>query len=338
LGCLALTYHPRFELVKNGSVKTLTSKKTVLKSRSDYVFGFNGQEKVDYIAGTGNHYTAPNWEYDPRTGRRWNLDPVDQISISNYAAFRNNPILFNDFGGDYPINIHVRSFAPFPYFGPGNLWKGDGTNRRFTTNAASSRISMVTNYETETKVARSTALGAWSSSKYGAFSYSKAYLNSGKQSVTSQGSNIDIHLYGKNEAFYSSPAIGVPSPGGRLSPTWDIDIHNKLNISTSDGVLSISGQVRGDKFPSAEAFVSDDFGTAIFLGVAPTSGDRQWGPLRELAGDRNLPMIDVNVRIAVGDNGAFQGVYSQDKEGNEIVVSPEAYNRRYQNQSPVKGQ
>lgn len=66
----------------------------------DYRFGFNGQEKDNEIAGTGNHNTALFWEYDTRLGRRWNLDPVDQISISNYAVNGLNPILMSDPNGD----------------------------------------------------------------------------------------------------------------------------------------------------------------------------------------------------------------------------------------------
>lgn len=65
-----------------------------------YRFGFNGQEKVDEIAGEGNHNTAKFWEYDTRTGRRWNQDPKPNFSISNYAAFANNPIWFSDALGD----------------------------------------------------------------------------------------------------------------------------------------------------------------------------------------------------------------------------------------------
>ena len=40
----------------------------------------------------GNHYSALYWEYDPRTARRWNVDPVDQISASNYSVLSGNPI------------------------------------------------------------------------------------------------------------------------------------------------------------------------------------------------------------------------------------------------------
>ena len=63
-------------------------------------FGFNGQEKSDEIKGEGNSYTAAFWEYDPRVGRRWNLDPKPTVGISLYSAFTNNPILYSDPLGD----------------------------------------------------------------------------------------------------------------------------------------------------------------------------------------------------------------------------------------------
>ena len=69
-------------------------------SGDGYRYGMNKQEKVDEISGSGNHYTAMFWEYDPRSGRRWNQDPKPNPSISNYAAFANNPILYNDILGD----------------------------------------------------------------------------------------------------------------------------------------------------------------------------------------------------------------------------------------------
>ena len=65
-----------------------------------YRFGFNGQEKDDEVAGAGNTNTAMFWEYDTRLGRRWNLDPKSNPSISDYACFGNNPIFMNDVLGD----------------------------------------------------------------------------------------------------------------------------------------------------------------------------------------------------------------------------------------------
>jgi RHS repeat-associated protein len=66
-----------------------------------YRFGFNGQEKVNEIAGVGNHYTALFWEYDSRLGRRWNIDPKYTASESRYATFGNNPIFYTDPLGDF---------------------------------------------------------------------------------------------------------------------------------------------------------------------------------------------------------------------------------------------
>lgn len=72
-------------------------------SSDSYQFGFNSQEKDDEIyESTGTSYTAEFWQYDSRLARRWNLDPVDQIAISNYATFLNRPISINDPNGDCP--------------------------------------------------------------------------------------------------------------------------------------------------------------------------------------------------------------------------------------------
>ena len=65
-----------------------------------YGFSFNGQEKDDEVAGAGNTMTAEFWEYDSRLGRRWNVDPKPNPSISDYACFMNNPIYYNDVNGD----------------------------------------------------------------------------------------------------------------------------------------------------------------------------------------------------------------------------------------------
>jgi hypothetical protein len=62
--------------------------------------GYNGQAKDDEVYGKGNLNSAKFWEMDTRIIRRWNLDPVDQVAISNYAVFGNNSIINNDVLGD----------------------------------------------------------------------------------------------------------------------------------------------------------------------------------------------------------------------------------------------
>jgi hypothetical protein len=64
-----------------------------------YRYGFNGQEKSDEIKGEANSYTAEFWEYDPRIGRRWNIDPITKEYESPYASLGNNTIWLNDENG-----------------------------------------------------------------------------------------------------------------------------------------------------------------------------------------------------------------------------------------------
>ena len=80
-------------------------------STADYRYGFGGQEMDNEINNvTGSSYTAEYWQYDSRLGRRWNLDPKPNQSISPYATFANNPILFTDTKGD-TIVIAINSFT-----------------------------------------------------------------------------------------------------------------------------------------------------------------------------------------------------------------------------------
>ncbi|MCB9225899.1 MAG: hypothetical protein H6578_01840 [Chitinophagales bacterium] len=61
-----------------------------------YRFGFNTQERSDEIAGSGNHYTAMFWEYNPRVVTRWNTDPITYPWQSPYTINNNNPIYYTD--------------------------------------------------------------------------------------------------------------------------------------------------------------------------------------------------------------------------------------------------
>lgn len=81
--------------------------------------------------GENNAYTAEFWEYDPRLARRWNVDPVDQISISNYATFGNVPTKFTDPKGDcFPCAVLIMtiglSLTPEIGFTPTGNAESDG--------------------------------------------------------------------------------------------------------------------------------------------------------------------------------------------------------------------
>jgi hypothetical protein len=94
-----------------------------------YRYGFNSQERETEITETPSHYSAEYWMYDSRLGRRWNLDPVDQTYISNYATFANNPMLFIDLDG----RVVTDTNGDVVFTSNGNVQNGDwvsiGTDR-----------------------------------------------------------------------------------------------------------------------------------------------------------------------------------------------------------------
>ena len=76
---------------------------------SSYRYSINGQEKDNEL--NENITTAQYWEYDSRIGRRWNMDPKGDVSISSYATFANNPIFNLDPDGDTLTNPQLRDAA-----------------------------------------------------------------------------------------------------------------------------------------------------------------------------------------------------------------------------------
>ena len=78
----------------------MTERSFVEKQDRKYRYGFNTQETDEDIDEGGSHYTAEFWEYDGRTGRRWNVDPVVKVYISGYAVLGNSPIRMLDPSGN----------------------------------------------------------------------------------------------------------------------------------------------------------------------------------------------------------------------------------------------
>jgi RHS repeat-associated protein len=80
------------------------------KLNDGYRFGYNGQEKDNEVAGEGNHLAFGDYGYDTRIGKRWNVDPkvVLMPSWSPYTFCKNNPIIYLDPDGQFPILINGR--------------------------------------------------------------------------------------------------------------------------------------------------------------------------------------------------------------------------------------
>ncbi len=70
-----------------------------------YRFGFNTQERETELG--ADLTSAEFWMYDGKLGRRWNVDPVPQVSVSDYAVNGNNPLLYMDIFGNEKESIHL---------------------------------------------------------------------------------------------------------------------------------------------------------------------------------------------------------------------------------------
>jgi hypothetical protein len=78
-----------------------------------YRYGFNGQEQSKELHNYS--YTAEFWQYDARIGRRWNLDPKPNTSLSPYNAFSGNPVWYSDNRGDTIIDPLIASYVGEDY-------------------------------------------------------------------------------------------------------------------------------------------------------------------------------------------------------------------------------
>ena len=73
-----------------------------------YRYGFNGQEHSTELG--NDDYTAQFWEYDSRSGRRWNVDPKASLRYewTPYGVMRCNPIKNIDPDGDFDDDYLIR--------------------------------------------------------------------------------------------------------------------------------------------------------------------------------------------------------------------------------------
>ena len=117
-----------------------------------YRYGFNGQEMSNEIKGVGNSYTAEFWEYDPRVGKRWNLDPRPVTGLSEYSAFAGNPIFNSDpFGDTTGVGLHIPLMNRLPSNGSVAAGVGNFLYNAFTnvTNATASAWNTTVDYTSE---------------------------------------------------------------------------------------------------------------------------------------------------------------------------------------------
>lgn len=98
-------------------------------------------------------------------------------------------------------------------------------------------------------------------------------------------------------------------------------MHASLTIKEDlkNGIINLSGSFTGDKFPSTEAFITDQSGkTKLFLGAKKENGG-----VMDLYSDNKLPLFNVDMEIQIDKKGNFLGVKNKDK-----LYSVEAWNKK----------
>jgi hypothetical protein len=279
-----------------------------------------GCRKLTYQSEKTLHLVKSGRSREVKVAQLWlSVDPLAEKypSYSGYNYCLNNPLIYVDPDGQYPIYVLTRGYAPFKTFGPNNNWYGD--DRGHTLNRGASYRSLASiNYDTETR--QTQAFGG----------RSRSHTVDGRKDKisptlidnrTKPGSNfIDVHSAGTNEAQFGARPI---------------DQFTKLTVTTEgsikkDHILSISGTISGDNFPNQESMVYDAKGNGLWLGNFETSGDRQYGPVKNLLfedeGDVN---INIGIRVKVNKDGEFQGVMQKGKDGKESMISIGDWNKKF---------
>ena len=178
----------------------------------DYRYGFNGMEKDEESKGSGNSYTTFFRQYDPRMGRWLSHEPKPVSWESPYAAFRNNPLLFNDPQGDCPDgdcqtvkgmngeNYSIPSTAKVTSEINGKVWAFEHVGKEYYYDANTDGYSTLIDGEQYDGAPNSSGAGSW---RYTVGNPSKMFSHYISQVETDNGIRPQMRFTAKNGKTYS---------------------------------------------------------------------------------------------------------------------------------------
>ncbi len=311
-----------------GSTRTLLSSSGTTLATYDYwpygeVLATGGTDSAPFKF-TGHERDAesgldflPNRTYGPVAHRFWQVDPLAHKlpSWSPYVYSFNNPAIYRDPTGAIPYPITIRSFAPWGYFG--GIFHGDGENRGFTTSlSATARIHQKINFDTDKTTLEATTWSSPSSIQLIGLSLT------GIPSISTEGLRISRNDDSRTFEFGTHAYGSVP---WLLGHGPNIDVFSDFTITESDGLLSISGSLKGDNFPATEAFITDPIGQNVFIGVGVSKGN----PWTRLRGENRRDVSSFDFGITTDRDGNFTGVRYNGKD-----YSLSEWNRRFEQKDP----
>lgn len=284
-----------------------------------YKIKYQGQERQDEM---GLNWDSFKWRnYDYAIGRFFNIDPLaeDYVYNSPYAFAENKVIANFELEGLEAVSIHTRSFAPFKTFGGG--FSGDGANRGFTTSStATARIKQTVNIDfNKNKPVVSGGMQTSDATHHPIRGEATAASKNALENVS-----VGKNSLGHKQVGFTSNMEGA-NPLVPEAPDIDINAHYSISSNQETGLLSISAYASGDKFPSAESFISDASGNSVFIGVSNFEGS----PFSSLGGEGSKEMFNSNLQIKFDSKGTFQNVIYNDKQYNL-----NDYNKMFETQTP----
>ena len=278
-------------------------------SGTGYRYGFNGQEKVDEVNGSGNHNTAEFWEYDTRLTRRWNLDPIIKEWESPYSTFAENPILYMDANGlDWYKNEAGAVF-----------WqKGNSANVTFNNE----EYSNIGETYTSTSFNNGSVMNiSYNQNEIVAFSTTE---------LQSSNSNYFCHGTPSNSDIFNQYYAGVNFDNGQLLPAQNPNIFgrilfNKFRIDENGVLIDNTGYEASWKDKYLYQNVESDINSLQWIEGRPVSpyqvGRANYLKRNSLVGDR----LEVH---HVGQSHVYnQIIKDYDKRNGPAIILP-----RYEHQ------